>query len=286
MRSLLTALLIWTSFWAIAQAELVIHGTITDSNGDPLHGASVLITEADSGDVVLLHTDSSGRYSSIHVPLRGDYMVSVSRHDKVTEHVLVNSKDISEDQTEAEIEISIFLFAMRETSATLRELLEIPVARSVWNKEKGKMGWDMEYTSKVQADLGQELERMKENPPNAFGPMGYDVWSLEEKWAVFPFIGEYHYANVWEPDTNETTIRFTSPYEFTITCQLSKSIEDEESGNVSTWFERMVVEGTWEFKSVDATLILYFKDPPPHWGDRVSFKCSIKRETVTMQKLE
>jgi outer membrane receptor protein involved in Fe transport len=78
MRLWITALVFVLSGpgWSLAQSASSIIGTVTDSSGAVLPGATVLVTNVDTGFSRTLVTDSEGRYRAANVPL-GEYELRV-----------------------------------------------------------------------------------------------------------------------------------------------------------------------------------------------------------------
>ncbi|MBS1867290.1 MAG: carboxypeptidase regulatory-like domain-containing protein, partial [Acidobacteria bacterium] len=73
-------LIVWLSFaaYGFAQGDASIHGTVSDSSGGAILGATVQVKNLETGAVRDLQTDESGRFDAAALPV-GNYLVKVEK---------------------------------------------------------------------------------------------------------------------------------------------------------------------------------------------------------------
>jgi hypothetical protein len=137
---------------AIAQSDVSIFGVVRDhDDSKKISGVKINILE-DNVNYNSVSSNSSGKYEFV-IGFDHVYKIIYTYPNYVTKYLTVDTRYVPEDEKAGGYEMNIDMTLFQEIEGLDVSILENPIGKAQFDVNEGRMGWDMDYTRQMQAQL-------------------------------------------------------------------------------------------------------------------------------------
>ena len=136
----------------MAQNDVSIFGVVRDHDDNKkISGVSIEVKQ-DGNKYNTLSSNASGKYEFV-ISFDHDYEIIYTYPDYVTKFLTIDTRNVPSEEKEGGYEMNIDMTLFRRIEGLDVSILDNPIGKAQFDQGEGKMGWDMDYTRQMQAQI-------------------------------------------------------------------------------------------------------------------------------------
>lgn len=152
LKHILLIFVLLASFSAFSQNDVSIFGVVRDhSNNKKISGVEITIYQ-DGTNYSTHKSNSSGKYEFV-IGFEHEYKIVYTYPNYVTKYLTIDTRYVPDEEKEGGYEMNIDMTLFNIIEGLDVSILENPIGKAEFDVAGGRMGWDMDYTRKMQAQI-------------------------------------------------------------------------------------------------------------------------------------